>query len=457
MKVQEATSFMSKLGEAAAKPSHYVNQIRPNVYSVQSTKNNTVNTEKIAGLVEECFQAYKNDKDMSHQRRHALMEELKGHIENYEGRVYNSKTWYQKFGSWFGCISDGEKQLRATFKLAEEEKKISEKALKKFDEIGKLHQKRTEKPLNQIKAAFMKLTQGKLRSDTYESFSQSGGIKSYLNDLEAYAQKNAVGPKFTKTVELLKEAHSFALLCEISVEAKGALKTEALNELKSRMAEKLATLEKGKVGDEILFPGGYHTTNDKGKVTGGHSVLYRIVKESNDKYSLTIVNTGEGSLEAANLNNAIAFFTGSRKDVQDIKYTNIPFSKLNRNLVDKIASPVLPDKGSPMSAVIADMDTVLKPDTSWLISDKKEVQKGDGRAHKEQIGGSCSFKSVSSFIHEQLGDKDYRPFKAFVTERELERVTKLKGTTRVHASVLNDIEDVGNKLLVKRQAKAARK
>lgn len=456
MKVQEATSFMSKLGEAAAKPGHYVNQIpHTNVYSVQSTKNNTVNTEKIAGLVEECFQAYKNDKDMSHQRRHALMEELKGHIENYEGRVYNSKTWYQKFGSWFGCISDGEKQLRATFKLAEEEKKISEKALKKFDEIGKLHQKRTEKPLNQIKAAFMKV--GKMENSTYESFSQSGGIKSYLDDLEAYKQKNAVGPEFVKTVELLKEAHSLALLLEISVEAKGSLKTDALNELKNRMTEKLATLEKGKVGDEILFPGGYHTTNDKGKVTGGHSVLYRIVKESNDKYSLTIVNTGEGSLEAANMNNVIAMFTGSRSDVQDIKYTNIPLSKLNRSLVDKIASPVLPDKSSPMKAVVKDMDSVLQPDDSRIFKDTSKVQKGSGRIHKEQIGGSCSFKSVSSFIHEQLGDKDYRPFKAFVTERELERVTKLKGTTRVHASVLNDIEDVGNKLLVKRQAKAARK
>lgn len=462
MQINDANQFLNALGEVGLKSGHYIH-----AHFVVKQEKSTLKTVDIAIIAEGCFQCYRDAKGLSVQRRHELMTEITSKIKVYEDRVFKSKSFWQKIGWVFGCISDGEKHLRRITKQVETEKTTYAKSLEEFEKIGKIHERRVARNslTNEMKQASMKLLEGTNYSE-FEGFAQSGGIKSYIEDLEAF--RETLGPtpllnKVNHTIKLLNEAYSFANLYESAATAAkipaevSIPRKNIIDELQSRIVEKIEHLhEKGKVGDQVIFPGGYQNIDGKGRIIGGHSVIYRIVKTDQDKCALTIINTGEGSNEAFDWNNTVLAFTGTgRVNVVDVLYENIPFTKLDQNFVKAIADPIFEAKvNEPMKRVEGAVDRVLAPDTSVMFKDSAKVQKGSGRKHKSQTTGSCSFKSVSSFIHENLGN-DYQSFKVFVTQRELKRVEGLKTKVKSQTNQANlaGISANGQKILSHRQKK----
>lgn len=459
MSVSNYEHFITILGQAAAQQGHYISEIGAGtgkfevLQGLTAKTSKTLDTDKIGQLVWDSFRYYQRDSTLSLQRRYDLMEHLRSEVKIYESRIYDSKPWYQKLGACFGCISDGEKTLRYARQLAKEEKKTAKKALAKFNEIDQAHQQKIQsESINQFKQAFTKLSRGSVRAGAYEGFAQSGAIKSYIDDLEEYRKKALPGSTLSKVdhiLKILKETCALASLSEVAT-----FSQDVQEELRNRILEKMALLEKGNVGDEILLPGGYYTENGEGKVTGSSFVLYRLVKTDQSHYSLTIINTGRDLFAPLDVNDVVLSPTNELLERNDKKYTNIHEYKLI-DLASVIAEPVVHEDGKiPLQVIEKRLDSTLFVRFPEYEAKELLVDAEISRTRNVHAGQSTAFKSISSFIHEGLGD-DYQPFKVFVTERELQRITTLKQNTQDTTLLenLDKLDTIGKKALADRQAK----
>ncbi len=453
MEINQAKNFLSQLENANTK-GHYLTTNGSHQYThIDKKSNKTLNTATIADIAEECFTALKND-GISQNQRAQLMNKLKTQVKAYNKRVHASKKWYQKVGSWFGIVSAGEKKINSIAKLAESERKTNAKAVDKFDQIHEGFVKRQETKLagdaQQEKKIYMRIFGGinDVRNENLEGFTQSGGIKSYLDDLiryEASISESRVGLKeeIRKMIYILENAYSISTLLEHA-----GSKKSIMRELQLRVTEEVQDLaERGKIGDQLLIPGGYELV--KGD---GHAVLYQITKTAEDKCSFTIINSGDGAKESTTVkgfgsslinmfSQAIFDENAVREQVQDIQYENVSFQNLDlpfiQNIFDKKFNQ---NEKNPMQVIKNRIDTSLRQDP--------HVKKTNGREHSSQEIGSCTFKSISSWLKDSFtSENEYNKFKATHTEWDLDQLSSIrKGQP-------DAMQAEGQKILQKRKGK----
>lgn len=442
MEILQAKNFLNKLTNSNKKD-HYLTVHGNHRYSVISGDNakasKTLNTTQISDLVEGCFEALKGG-DLSTENRAKIMKDLGTQIKNYKSRVYRSKKWYQKIGSWFGIISDGEKKLNRVAKQVKVEKKTNIAAKEEIQRIHSVFVNIQETNLasetQQQKKVYMRIFSGvgteAVRNENLEGFTQSGGIKSFIDDLTTYnasLDESQVGLKsdIEKKIELLTKAYHISTMREFannkrtSVEDKQVL----LKELQLHVYEEIQELaENGAVGDQILIPGGYE------KSSIGHAVLYQVVKTSENKCSFTIINAGDGAKESNSLKGNGASFLNAfsqtifgsnvvRELVKDIKYNNVNFNDLDQPFLKSIFEQQFHlEEKDPMGVVKTRIDEALTKNS--------QVKKSEGREHSAQEIGSCTFKSVSSWLKDSfLSEKEYNKFKAAYTKWDMEKLESI--------------------------------
>ena len=469
MDVSQAKNLLNTL-ERSNKHGFYLTDYGNHRYTVISGNNaktlKKLNTAKIALAVEECFEALKCDK-ISEKHRVELMTSLKTQIKNYNARVYTSKTWYQKIGSWFGCVSTAEKKINNISKLAEVERKTSEGAVNAFqsleDQFGKITSGKLATDFNQQRKIYMRtfggIVNNDVKNDTLDGAVHSNGIKSYIDDLETYKKELKNKPDTLSDVNAiiskLKKAYSIAINHELirSGQITSENQVKLLREIKLRLNEDIQDLKKnGKAGDQILIPGGYQKIINQIGDTTGHAILYQIQKVNDTECTFTIINTGDGA-KASNsrqalqndMLNEVSTIVGETKDmflsvfttkktnkksahvnyktertrVKDIQYKNVKFENLNFELFDKIfKSKFTSEVESPMEIVKRNINTELTRDKNVVISSARE--------HSSQELGNCVYKSISSWMKPQFRNKrDYNDFKVKTTEWDLANLSKI--------------------------------
>lgn len=438
MKISETKNFLSQLEQANSKGHYVTAKHDSHQYSVVDTKTDkTLNTAKIADIVEDCFESLKND-NISQNQRAQLMNKLKTQIKQYNKRVHSSKKWYQKIGSYFGIISSGEKKINSIAKQAEVERKTNTKAVENFEQLHENFTRRQEAKLAgdplQEKKIYMRMFGGvgteAVRDDNLEGFSRSGAIKSYIEDLsryEATLNNSKVGLKaeINAMIRLLDNAYTIATTVDLANNKRLPLEDKMIimRELQLKVMEDIQDLaEEGEVGDQFLIPGGYDVI--KGT---GHAVLFRITKTAEGKCSFTIINAGDGAKESTTAkgigSSLLNMFTQTilntnvvREQVRDIKYENVGFDHLDLPFVANIFDKQFDEAEEyPMQVIKDRIDSSLLED--------KQVRKTTGREHSDQEIGGCTFKCISSWLKDSFkSEKEYNRFKAAHSEWDMEKL-----------------------------------
>lgn len=161
----------------------------------------------------------------------------------------------------------------------------------------------------------------------------------------------------------------------------------------------------------------------EGVIQGGtldHAVLYVVREEEGGTRSFTVYNSGEA-----------APLKGNKVLVQS--YTRLTEAELSPAFfatLESYKSEHLPF--TPVQLFIDKSLKNVKTDTS----------------HKVQNHDSCAYKCLSHYLHDTLGDKEWRRFKVWLTEALLERFKALpKGpylpiSEEAYDSMLQEAEDV---------------
>ncbi|MBA3237485.1 MAG: hypothetical protein H0T62_03930 [Parachlamydiaceae bacterium] len=240
--------------------------------------------------------------------------------------------------------------------------------------------------------------------DALEGVNQSLAIKSYLSDLEAYAQKfpeNKVPIKLKLAIDDLRQAYECALFA--SSITNGVVDRNELNSLIKEFSQRINDLPISKKEDPpcVILPGGF--SGDE----GGHAILYKIEKTSTNEFSFTIINTGGGAdLVGVNKNKRVM--------TADVKYSGLKSSDLTPEFLT-----ILLDKMNHK-----DMDDVK----SLINGQFPYAAKSLAGTRTIQLNGTCAFKSTSTYLHDRLGNDLHNSFKFFTTKREFQNLSKLRNS-----------------------------
>lgn len=239
-----------------------------------------------------------------------------------------------------------------------------------------------------------------------DGYTHSGALLFYLSDLDVYI--NSLETKDVEIVDQVRSEIEFAYILSVPMvlnpdESHRNLQNQVLKELQKRITELPASDEKGRPC--VLIPGGYKQ----------HGVMFKVEKNQNNTFSFTVINTGGGA-DLNFLSSVWTLFKNQRLTVQDVVYSNLTLDHLSKGFLKNILqyNGDFPNESSFSEFI-----------NRSLMKNGTEKQ-SYGRQHKAQIKGSCALKSVSSSIHERLGDKLYNRFKALVTETEIREIEKLQ-------------------------------
>lgn len=164
--------------------------------------------------------------------------------------------------------------------------------------------------------------------------------------------------------------------------------------------------------------------------TGGHAVLYDVQLEPEGTYSFTLYNSGEGC-HIADL--------AEKNCVGVLQYRNISADTMEEFL------PMLRsfhDEKIHFSNVRDFIHAQLGP-ISYVIS-----------THRSQNQGSCVYKCFSQYLHNAMGDVEWRKFKVWLTKERIEEAADLNTfylpvSREEYRSMLRESHEVFHKRKVK--------
>lgn len=146
-------------------------------------------------------------------------------------------------------------------------------------------------------------------------------------------------------------------------------------------------IEKLKVGEELIIPGGYSKTADD-----GHAVLYVIKRQENGKLSFTMINTGEG----AKVGVEIIKGRTVAKLIEDI-----PDKDLSTNFLAQLLGQMVPlAKNSSEKHSMDEVDKIIKE--GLVKSDGGKLNKKGGPQIPLQKHGTCAHSCVCAWIDSSL-------------------------------------------------------
>lgn len=274
---------------------------------------------------------------------------------------------------------------------------------------------------NQLKQANIKLFEREafvFHGKRLEGFAQILGLASYLKDLQNFKDALPVNYRNLGRIEKIKQAVEFAF--EIAIDQndvncdKDLIGSLIKEKMREKIYEQLKKLNAGGVGEVMILPGGVSSTK-----AAGHSIIYEICKESEEKFSFTIVNTGLGARNAPS-----SFYNILNHQIVDTEYTDVPREILeDQDFLQLLTSGKKAVEVGDDDRVSAAMAELNKEIADYFKS--KGISPTDGNKHRAQEQGSCAFKSVSASLHNVLGE-EYQKFKVFVTHQEIDRLKSLE-------------------------------
>jgi hypothetical protein len=177
-------------------------------------------------------------------------------------------------------------------------------------------------------------------------------------------------------------------------------------ELATTMKREISTMP---VGSSYVIPGGI----------GGHSILYEIIRMTQDKYCFTIINTGQDEPWKKRLKH-------KGRSMGEYLYSDKAYivekSKLDNDFLQSILRSST--YNDTMLKLLSDIDKALIA---------RGAQSCDGRIHHPQQRGNCTFKCLNRYVFGNLidilgkekGTALYRKFKVFRTEQKWHAIKKL--------------------------------
>lgn len=427
MELHSLNSLVQSL-KGIDKTKNYLAVSEGRFYQVESQSNKNLNTSKIAALGKEALETLERTK-MTYSAKALHYEGFSESLSHYLDRVYRHKNIWQKIVWWIGCASKGEKELWAACKRSNKiagqlrlQDKTAKDLIKRSNDL--FTKECLNKPKKQLKLLYMGLFDSStLKIDKLEGIDPRVASTWLLDHLEAYRKEmNANHPqaKLVDKVILEFKLHNDLLFAAYESSATCALRRSAgLNMEHWTFQEILGELLSLKTpGDEVTLGGGYRSYKESEKF--GHSVQYVVKLEEDESYSLTFVNTGEGGLEESEpLNKKENSLPGAldRDPIKDNVWTGIPKEALTEEFVAILMKRRLHLIPSCMADIKREIVNYLRRFPS--------VKLGKGREHKLQMKGSCTVKSLTSWLHERLDDPLWRDFKAFYTKLEIQKLDRL--------------------------------
>ena len=405
-------------------------------YRVASKGDKNLDTAKIAEFGKEAFETLKNA-PLSYSEKAKLCEDFSVSLKQCVDRVYKHKTVWQKIASWFGFVSQGEKELsdvagqsKKTARELRSQDRFAKEIVK--DGCATFQQKLQADQQSQLKLLYMGIFDSSpLKIDSLDGTDALYASLWLLEHLMAYREEiGDTHPHAPIVDEAILEFQRHNDLLYAEKQSAASLPTAltlffgSLNMEDWTIHEILGSLHNlKKTGDEVTIGGGYRSYINAVEV--GHSVQYVFKLENEGSYSLTFVNTGEGMVYHPPIQSQLKemwnFMWGKenvvRAHVKDDVWSGIPKEALTEELVRLLTKRDIHPIPSRMADIVQDV--------SNYFSRFPSVQLNKGRDHKLQKKGSCAVKSLTSWLHERLGDQIWRDFKTFFTKREMQKIDRL--------------------------------
>lgn len=391
--------------------------------------------EAVASKSREIYQETKReDSQVSLRGQVSYYLELSSGLKEVANGLDQSKTPLQKLSSLFYRPKE-ERELKKTIKVvdkallnaAERERQLwigTNSTLRLMNDLGvavssifmkKLEERRVSLSSRIKAAAFRVLGDNEIEDPVMNGELQLIASLNILEDIkefislnepflgkDAYDQLQAIERKVEDASELLKELFSienFRKLKSKFQESPQAYQ-ERVNCVVFSIRKKVIDLSPG---DSLAIPGGY---NCRG---GGHSVIFHISKQENEKYTFTIVNTGEGVGHFNHfLSNMFHEFKGEFPDyeISDLERGEI----CNETFLREIVVLQLDMNGS--------LEKMFAPIIRHLAkNDVKNIKKG--RSHGIQVNGTCSHDSIISWMESVMDPWLFHAFQLFTTRKAM--------------------------------------
>ncbi len=332
---------------------------------------------------------------------------LQADIQTLKTQHWESKTWLQKIIAFFYADDTDKKIDRLSKQVLNERKRLESPkpfTLKKdiaADASNIDHAKPSSSTADiksRLKAVYCRLVKTELPS-TLEGNSHSSSISSLSTDIEG----------FSKLCEGINTAADAAIKLLHGVKEKLDFATEITNSANPvHLVQK--KIEQLKTGEEMVIPGGYAT--DK----GGHAVMYSIRRDSDNSFSFTVINTGEGSDIASSVISRLR--SEFVDDTRDKVIKNVTKEQLED---DNFLKPLLVDfhkktpdnmtaKGSKVHS--NSMELIFKHLRERLATEGRTIE--EGRRHPLQINGTCTHDSTCSWIESVLPPELFKAFEVYM-------------------------------------------
>lgn len=298
----------------------------------------------------------------------------------------------------------------------------------------------TEKePKSQLSHYYLGIIESSVvKVDKLDGDSRHSAIQWYVNQLKDfyYSDKNKCSHDDKLKILSLIKQYEFTLKIASGIQIIINAKSKFVDGLKASPKEVqkylfdliLTKLDDLPIGDRIVLPGGHQGSEGN----YGHAVLYSIKKTSQNVFSFKVINTGEGSQKILG--------EGSRRHTKDVSYDNIPLSSLVTALSDCFIDDLESDQ---MSGIYKLLDELFRSYSSISL----------GRTHTVQTKGSCTHKCLAADAHEFLGDKLYRHFKRWMTEKGINQLADIKPFEDIDDRTIQLLIMEGQKFLKKRELK----
>jgi hypothetical protein len=277
-------------------------------------------------------------------------------------------------------------------------------------------------------------------NEKYEGYLSNLAMRSYINDLKDYTKQyeGKCPQKLTDLIAELEIAYEMDLLsaCIESRKIDPEQKFGILENVVQKIHDlPISTKEHP---SSLVLPGGYLGKDES------HLVLYKIERTSKNGFNLSIIDTGSIS----NIDNLfrVAVFN-SRRKVKDVHFSGLT----EENLSSEFLLMLINIKN------FKNMEEVNK----MIEAQCPNAKESKGRERSGQNKGTCTFKAVSSYIHERLGNEMHNDFKFFVADRELTNLEAMRneinsGKIKTSDSEKKELDQMlveGTKIFEKRKNK----
>lgn len=466
MDFKELNSFTAALS-GIDKCNGYIVQ-RSGLFFVADSKQDKLNTSAIEKRARQAI-ALISRTSMNYETKALYYSDMAQGLKDYIGRVYTHKSILEKIGWWFGMCSETEKALYKEYKQCwRNAAKFGgiDRDIKVAYRPEEVHLARDIR----LKLAYMSVMDAsRLRIPTLCGIRPHQASSWMLEELKAwratFVENHPDIKNVDAAIEKMSQAVSVALIEDRALSTSQspllARENERVREwLEQELLWNITMLPAGK---SFTFNGGYAQI-DRVATYAGHSVQYRFVANSDNTWTLTFLNSGEGAEISAiakeekkgSLWQAItgSFFEDGLKEkndrgqvrIVDDVWEHIPYDAINREFIQLLLKYRINKDPTSMATIRREVSAYLAKYHVGYSTSKSD--------HKAQRQGTCTVKSLTLWMRKELGNRLWHDFKYFYTERQVEKLDDLLHSMKPHERAVfeGDVMKAQSKRRTKAQA-----